>query len=212
MSKLSYLLSLIVITLVPVGLAPAARATTGTNSQPVEVLDDFNNNPVCWPLETDPYFQAIIREEFECDWLLMLDALKMAGKLPFFTELEYLQWELLEAPPTAEMEPAPPPKPQYTYTGDAKQWQPLVAKYFAPSDVDKALSVIDCESNGDPNAFNPSSGASGLFQHIPLYWLERSQAAGFGGWDIFNPEANVGVAAWLVSTEGDWNDWPNCGQ
>ncbi len=49
--------------------------------------------------------------------------------------------------------------------------------YFAASDVDKALRVISCESGGDPNAVNRSSGAAGL---VPAH---SSLLAGSGGGD-----------------------------
>ena len=75
-----------------------------------------------------------------------------------------------------------------------------------PSDVDKALAVISCESGGDPNAQNPSSGAAGLFQHIPRYWPERASAVGLPGASIFDPVANVSAAAYLVYSVG-WSPW-----
>ncbi|MPZ52746.1 MAG: transglycosylase SLT domain-containing protein [Acidimicrobiia bacterium] len=91
----------------------------------------------------------------------------------------------------------------------AEGWRDLVEQYFPASEVDRAIRIIDCESNGDPNARNPSSGASGLFQHLPRYWPERSNAAGFAGSSIYDPEANIGVAAWLVYEypAGGWHHW-----
>ena len=53
---------------------------------------------------------------------------------------------------------------------------------------------------------NASSGAAGLFQHIPRYWSDRSTKAGFAGADIYDPNANVGVAAYLVDRDG-WKHW-----
>ena len=77
-------------------------------------------------------------------------------------------------------------------------WRPLVEKYFPPEVVDDALSVMMCESLGNPLAINKYSAASGLFQHLPYYWPSRSTKAGWAGADIFDPEANIAVAAWLV--------------
>jgi hypothetical protein len=106
------------------------------------------------------------------------------------------------APPlTAPRVVAPPPAPR-----PVEEWRSLVSAYFAPSDVETALRVISCESGGDPNAVNPSSGAAGLFQHIPRYWPDRAAAIGLPGASIFDPVANVAAAAWLVSTEG-WTPW-----
>lgn len=91
------------------------------------------------------------------------------------------------------------------------EWTGLVARYFPPSQISKALRVIWCESRGNPDAVNPSSQASGLFQHLPQFWPQRSQAAGFAGASIFDPEANVATAAWLYTRDG-WRHWPNCGK
>lgn len=100
-------------------------------------------------------------------------------------------------------------RPAWPTGPGAEGWRPLVEIHFRPGDVDRAIRIIACESNGDPWARNPRSGASGLFQHMPRYWEERSRAAGFGGASIFDPEANVGVAAWLVYdyAGGGWQHW-----
>lgn len=87
------------------------------------------------------------------------------------------------------------------------RWRPLVARHFQPGDVDRALQIIRCESNGDPQAANPVSTARGLFQHLGSAWGKRSADAGFGGADIYDPEANVAVAAWLVYHGGGWTHW-----
>jgi hypothetical protein len=88
---------------------------------------------------------------------------------------------------------------------DVEQWRPLVEQFFG-ANTDRALRVMRCESGGNPSAYNPS-GASGLFQHMARYWPERAAAAGFGGADIFDPVANVGVAAWLSSAGTDFSHW-----
>lgn len=91
----------------------------------------------------------------------------------------------------------------------AEGWRPLVEAYFEPGDVDRAIRIMACESNGDPRARNPWSGASGLFQHMPRYWSERTSAAGFPGASIFDPEANVAAAAYLLYDYpgGGWHHW-----
>lgn len=80
-----------------------------------------------------------------------------------------------------------------------EQWRGLVAAYFPSNRVEEALAIIDCESNGDPNAVNPYSGASGLFQFLPSTWASTAPKAGFGGASPFDPEANIGSAAWLAN-------------
>lgn len=83
----------------------------------------------------------------------------------------------------------------------------LVASYFRPQDVDRAVLIAWCESRYDPDASNPSSGAAGLFQHIPRFWANRSAKAGVAGADIYDPAANTAVAAWLVYSNGGWKHW-----
>ncbi len=86
-------------------------------------------------------------------------------------------------------------------------WRPLVAEFFAADLVDHALCIIRHETtDGNPDKYNLRSGASGLFQHLPKYWADRSAKAGWAGADIFDPRANVAVAAWL-QRHGGWGHW-----
>ncbi len=89
-----------------------------------------------------------------------------------------------------------------TYIPEVERWRPLVAENFFPEDVPWAMRVLHCESTGDPDAKNPRSTASGLFQHLASLWPKRSVAAGWAGADVFDPEANVAVAAWLYYLDG----------
>ena len=90
------------------------------------------------------------------------------------------------------------PRALVVWTGTVEQWRPLIERYFAPADVGWAMRVMSCESGGNPNAKNPAGSASGLFQHLAAkYWTARAVAAGWAGADVFDPEANVAVAAWL---------------
>jgi hypothetical protein len=86
-----------------------------------------------------------------------------------------------------------------TFRATTERWRSLVASYFPANMVDDALAVIDCESLGLPDAYNPYSGASGLFQFIPGTWAVASVKAGFSGASPFEPEPNVASAWWLVS-------------
>ncbi|MGA7229202.1 MAG: transglycosylase SLT domain-containing protein [Acidimicrobiia bacterium] len=79
-----------------------------------------------------------------------------------------------------------------------EQWRGLVQQYFPSSRVDEALAVLQCESGGDPNAYNPYSGASGLFQFLPSTWASTAPSAGFPGASVFDAEPNIGSAAWLA--------------
>lgn len=84
----------------------------------------------------------------------------------------------------------------------------LVGAFFDPADVNRAIRVAWCESSFNPAAVNPATGASGLFQHLPEHWAEWSEAAGQRGASIFDPEANVAVAAWMLyELPGGWSHW-----
>ncbi len=94
-----------------------------------------------------------------------------------------------------------------TEPSEVEDWRPLVELFFAPSDVERALDVLACESRGDRWAKNPTSTASGLFQHLASLWAPRAEAAGYAGADVFDPVANTAVAAWLVYDGGGWRHW-----
>lgn len=93
-----------------------------------------------------------------------------------------------------------------------EQWRSMVAAYFPGEMVEPALRVIQCESLGDPEAYNPYSGASGLFQFLPGTWAVIAPKAGFGGVSVFDPEANIGTGAWLTAyyaglARDPWSPW-----
>ncbi|HEX2420317.1 MAG TPA: transglycosylase SLT domain-containing protein [Acidimicrobiia bacterium] len=93
-----------------------------------------------------------------------------------------------------------------------ERWRPLVSSYFPAGWVEPALRIVQCESLGDPEAYNPYSGASGLFQFLPGTWAVIAPKAGFGGASAFDPEANIGTAAWLASYyqnlgRSPWSPW-----
>ena len=135
------------------------------------------------------------------------------------------------SPPPEEEEDAPPtttPPPETPDTTDGggggggggdwdfppavERWRSLVQAYFPSSRVDEALAILQCESLGDADAYNPYSGASGLYQFLPSTWASSSPSAGFSGASAFDAEANVGTAAWLGNRyqelgQGFWSPW-----
>lgn len=121
------------------------------------------------------------------------------------------------APTTTTTPPRPPSLPPVTspptvFRPDVERWRPLVATYFPGALLDEALSVMECESKGDPDAQNPSSTASGLYQFIASTWNWASANAGFTGVSVFDPEANIATAAFLVEYSVDrglpaWQHW-----
>jgi hypothetical protein len=113
---------------------------------------------------------------------------------------------------TAPTAPEPPPVSGGPFPPKVERWRPLVAAHFPADLVDQALSVMDCESFGDPSITNSHSGAAGLYQHMPRYWPSRSAAAGFPGASIYDGEANIAAGAWLVDRSMDagldpWFHW-----
>lgn len=90
---------------------------------------------------------------------------------------------------------------------NVEAWRPLVEKHWPADLVDCALNIIDLESQGDPRAYNSSSSAEGLFQHLSKYWKGRAAAAGFRDADglyatPYNAEANI-AAAWVIARNSD---------
>lgn len=100
----------------------------------------------------------------------------------------------------------------WNHPPSVERWRPLVQQFFPGNRVEEALRIIDCESNGDPNAYNPYSGASGLFQFLPSTWASTAPKAGYGGYSVFDPEANIASAAWLANRYEElgqyyWRAW-----
>ena len=100
------------------------------------------------------------------------------------------------------------------YGPDVERWrttveEAIVANGGPVEDTNRFLSVLNCESFGDPDAYNASSGASGLMQHLQVYWPPRARAAGFEGASPFDPVANIYTSAWLIyrATGGGWQHW-----
>lgn len=96
----------------------------------------------------------------------------------------------------------------------AESWRWLVEIYFPEGLVDEALAIIQCESRGNPDAENPRSTATGLFQFLSATWSWASVEAGWAGASRYDPEANTAVAAWLVQASietghrhGRWGHW-----
>ena len=100
---------------------------------------------------------------------------------------------------------APNPVTTGAVSAGVEQWRSLVVAYFSADKVETALRIMACESGGNPNALG-RDGDSGLFQHLQRYWTERSSKAGWAGASIWDPTANVAVAAWLQRT-GGWRHW-----
>ncbi|MEA3501627.1 MAG: transglycosylase SLT domain-containing protein [Actinomycetota bacterium] len=128
-----------------------------------------------------------------------------------FAEADFVaEWETVAAEFPVEAQRTAtdvmPPAEAVPVADPVEQWRPLVERYFSPERIEEALSIIDCESNGDPDARNPKSSASGLFQFLGRTWTHSSEQAGFQGESPFSPEANIATAAWLVEYSLDAGD------
>lgn len=109
------------------------------------------------------------------------------------------------APATTEAPSAAPTAPSGD-TGmgsNVEQWRSLVASYFPADQVDTALRVMACESGGNPNAQNPSSGAAGLMQVMP----DWAPVFGVSYEALFDPATNLSIAYALYASEGWASQW-----
>ncbi len=105
--------------------------------------------------------------------------------------------------PSDECFRIPNPGPVFL-TDNTMRWCSMVANHLAlydwqPGDLFRLLIYMECESNGDPLAVNPSSGTHGLYQFRPSSWVSRSQRANHAG-DWRDPHNNIGTALWLVKS------------
>jgi hypothetical protein len=111
----------------------------------------------------------------------------------------------------AQEEPVTAAASTGTIASDTSGWlsqvqvRALVSEYFAAEDVNKAVRVAWCESRFSPSSTNLRTGAIGLFQHLPKYWDERAESAGFANADPTDPEASTAAAAWAVYNGGGWD-------
>ncbi len=127
------------------------------------------------------------------------------ARASYLRSLDLAELEAVNGPYSVPHNPhatLPPRGTPYTGSDVVERWRPLIEVYFEPGDVDWALAIVACESGGIVTAKNPGSSASGLFQHLARYWPQRSKLAGWEGASIWDPEANIAVAAWLLEKNG----------
>lgn len=87
--------------------------------------------------------------------------------------------------------------------GDIERWRPLVSLYFPPEEVETAICIIGRESNGDPDADNPTSSARGLFQVLGSLWAPHY---GIPRTDLYDPVINTRLAVDIWENYG-WGAW-----
>jgi soluble lytic murein transglycosylase-like protein len=108
-----------------------------------------------------------------------------------------------KAPPVAAAAIAPPAPSTGRGLPAARagpaRWESLVSRYRWP--VAEALSVLSCESRGDPAAYR--AGNYGLFQINSIHaWRVGGKVA-----SLFDPETNVRVAYDIWRDNAGWGPW-----
>ena len=93
---------------------------------------------------------------------------------------------------------------------EVDEWIPLVNIYFQSEESTHALAVMYCESRGKSWATGINKDKSidqGLFQvnSNTEAWLEEKIYK--EDLDMYDPETNVKVSAWIVKNIGDWSWW-----
>lgn len=84
-----------------------------------------------------------------------------------------------------------------------ERWRPLVSRYFPADDVDTAMCILRHESGGDPDADNPRSSATGLFQILASGWAPHFNVSVD---QLFEPTTNVRLAREILDIQG-WTAW-----
>lgn len=85
----------------------------------------------------------------------------------------------------------------------------LISEHFPASERERAFKVSFCESRWDPDAENPRSSATGLFQFLRKTWNWVADSTGspsFAQGGPYDPEWAVRNAAWLAEN-GGWQHW-----
>jgi Transglycosylase-like domain len=73
--------------------------------------------------------------------------------------------------------------------------------------------VISRESGGNPTAYNPASGAGGLFQFLPSTWANTPEGPGYpGGAQTAPAGVQEQAFAWVYAREGTspWAPYDGC--
>lgn len=83
------------------------------------------------------------------------------------------------------------------------RWRLMVAAHFPEDEVETALCIIEHESKGDPDAENPRSSATGLFQILGSLW---GPIYGVTEEHLLDPALNVRIASHIWEQSG-WRAW-----
>ena len=103
----------------------------------------------------------------------------------------------------AEVLVTPSPSADTGMGSGVEQWRSLVTSYFGDvGGTEVALCLMGHESGGNPNATNPSSGASGLMQVLPSW----ADTFGVTRDALYDPATNLSISRALYD-DGGWGHW-----
>lgn len=78
------------------------------------------------------------------------------------------------------------------------------AHWEVPGGEQMALAIAWRESRFQHDAYNSSSGAAGIYQHLLKYWPDRAYEFGFATRSPFDARANIIVTMKMVKRYGWW--------
>ena len=177
-----------------IGLASQPRATPATllDQRVSYVQDSYNTRSLCYGWANGTYHCTAQRHVTPGGTLVSHHAIRVpnhvvgkGGSASVHT-------------PTRVSRPAAPPAP----SGSGSVQDQIRAVFGGYANA--ALAVAACESGYNPNAYNASSGASGVFQFLASTWATTSYA----GYSRFNAWANIHAAYQVFSRDGySWHEW-----
>jgi hypothetical protein len=83
-------------------------------------------------------------------------------------------------------------------------------RWDSPGTPKQAVAVAMCESELDPEAYNPN-GYGGLFQQAMRHWPDRAERWGQPDRSVFNGRANIIVSVRMAASLRSWSAWGGCG-
>ena len=85
---------------------------------------------------------------------------------------------------------------------EAQSSEEIIRATWPDYEEDYAISIAACESGLDPGAYNPYSGAVGLFQFMP----STAASLGYSSQEMYDPWTASTAAAQLQDVAG-WGQW-----
>lgn len=136
------------------------------------------------------------QREWKAEWVERVQKEKLTRTLL----AEYLDFQERHAPPVVVRPESSGSSVNRSMGSNVEQWRGLVSAY--PWDANTALCLMSYESGGNPNARNPSSGASGLMQVLPS-WAPKF---GVSTDALFDPVTNLEIS-YALYADGGWGHW-----